>query len=171
MNYSKTAPAELTALLSKGATVIDVRTPAEYRAAHVVGAQLMPLDALDAEAFKAQHPADEPTYILCQSGKRACTAADRLSAAGMSQLHVIEGGTAAAESAGVEMAYGKSTISIERQVRIAAGGLVVLGTLLGLFVHGGFFILPAFIGAGLVFAGVTDTCGMAMMLGKCPWNQ
>jgi len=66
---------------------------------------------------------------------------------------------------------GKKTISLERQVRIAAGSLVVLGVVLGWLIHPGLSGIAAFVGAGLVFAGVTDTCGMAMVLAKMPWNQ
>jgi hypothetical protein len=62
-------------------------------------------------------------------------------------------------------------MSLERQVRIAAGSLVVLGTVLGAFVHPAFLGLPAFVGAGLIFAGVTDTCGMGMLLARMPWNR
>ena len=69
------------------------------------------------------------------------------------------------------MVRGRKAISLERQVRIAAGSLVVLGTALGAFVHPGFLALSAFVGAGLVFAGVTDTCGMGMMLARMPWNR
>jgi len=69
------------------------------------------------------------------------------------------------------MTRGKRTISLERQVRIAAGSLVLLGAVLSLLVHPYFIGLAAFVGAGLVFAGVTDTCGMAMCLARMPWNQ
>ncbi|MDG2344819.1 MAG: DUF2892 domain-containing protein, partial [Opitutae bacterium] len=60
---------------------------------------------------------------------------------------------------------------IERQVRIAAGLLVLCGTLAGTYIHSGFLFIPGFVGAGLTFAGISDTCGMAMLLTKCPWNQ
>ncbi len=171
MKIETASAQKLPEFLANDYTVIDVRTPKEYQSAHVVGAKSLPLDQLDAEQFCGQYDAGLPVYILCQSGKRATIAAKRLIKAGHQNVSVIEGGTAAAIDAGIEIEYGKGSISIERQVRIAAGTLVFIGTLLGLFVHGGFFAIPAFVGAGLVFAGITDTCGMGMALAKCPWNQ
>jgi rhodanese-related sulfurtransferase len=164
-------PSELSPILINQSTVIDVRTPAEFKSAHVNGAQLHPLDQLDAAAFCETHGTEDPVYVLCQSGKRANIAAEKLIAAGHKNTIVIKGGTAAAIEHGLEINYGKGAISIERQVRIAAGLLVLLGTLAGVFISTFFFIVPAFVGAGLTFAGVTDTCAMGTMLAKCPWNQ
>lgn len=166
MSFSTIPVQELPQHLQSGDRVIDVRSPAEFRGAHVDGAELHPLDKLDTNALAGQ-----PVYILCQSGKRATMAAEKLTAAGHEAVFVVEGGTDAAIEADLPIIRGEGSISIERQVRIAAGGLVFTGTLLGLFVQTGFFALPAFVGAGLVFAGVTDTCGMGMMLAKCPWNR
>ena len=83
----------------------------------------------------------------------------------------VEGGTTACVEAGLPVVRGKKAISLERQVRIAAGLLVLLGVLLGFLVHPVLFGLSAFVGAGLVFAGVTDFCGMGMLLARMPWNQ
>jgi rhodanese-related sulfurtransferase len=161
----------LAEIMAAGGTVIDVRTPAEFKSAHVVGATLQPLDRLDAAAYCQSKGTNTAVYILCQSGKRASIAAEKLIAAGHKQAIVVEGGTLAAIDAGLDIAYGKGAISIERQVRIAAGLLVLCGTLAGAYIHAGFLIVPGFVGAGLAFAGITDTCGMAMALAKCPWNQ
>lgn len=166
MSYSTINAQEIPALLKSGSRVIDVRTPAEFKGAHVEGAELHPLDQLDTSAFP-----EAPVYILCQSGKRASMAAQKLEAAGHEQVYVVDGGTDAAIKAGLPIIRDQGCISIERQVRIAAGALVFTGAILGLAVHYGFFGIPIFVGAGLVFAGVTDTCGMGMMLAKCPWNQ
>lgn len=83
----------------------------------------------------------------------------------------MEGGTQAWDLAGLPVSRGKKAMSLERQVRIAAGFLVFLGAALGFFVHPYFIAISAFVGAGLMFAGITDTCGMGMMLAKMPWNQ
>jgi rhodanese-related sulfurtransferase len=171
MNIETTSARQLPEIFSNGYTVIDVRTPREFEAEHVTGAESIPLDSLDPVQFIGRHGDGFPVYILCQSGKRSTAAAERLIQAGHKNITVIEGGTNAAKDAGVEIIYGQGTISIERQVRIAAGALVFIGTLLGFFLHGGFLAIPAFVGAGLVFAGVTDTCGMGMALTKCPWNR
>lgn len=166
MSFSTITAQEIPALLKSGARVIDVRTPAEFKGAHVDGAELHPLDQLDTAVFS-----EAPVYILCQSGKRADMAAQKLEAAGHKQIYVVDGGTDAAIEAGLPIIRGKGCISIERQVRIAAGALVFTGSLLGLFVDSRLLAIPIFVGAGLVLAGATDTCGMGMMLAKCPWNR
>ena len=171
MNQKTISPSELPRLFINQSTVIDVRTPGEFNAAHVNGAQLQPLDQFDATSFCETYCTENPVYLLCQSGKRATVAAERLISAGHKDVFVVEGGTLAAIDAGLDINYGKGAISIERQVRIAAGLLVLCGTLAGVFLHSAFLIVPGFVGAGLAFAGITNTCGMAMILRKCPWNQ
>lgn len=151
--------------------MIDVRTPAEFRSVHVAGAELVPLDKMDAAAFCQARGTDAPVYVLCQSGARSQKAAERLCAAGHTRVCVVQGGTDAAIQQGIEVVYGEGGISIDRQVRITAGLLVLSGTLAGAFIHPGFFLIPGFVGAGLAFAGITNTCGMAMALAKCPWNR
>ncbi len=86
-------------------------------------------------------------------------------------LCVVEGGLAAYIEAGGETLKGSAHISLERQVRITAGSLVLLGVLLSIFVHRGFLILSGFVGAGLIFAGISDLCGMGILLAKMPWNR
>ena len=152
--------------------VIDVRTPVEYREVHIGAARNLPLDRIDSLAAElSQSSATEPTYIVCKSGTRAQQACSRLAAAGCQNLVLVEGGTDAWVQAGLPVVRGKKAISLERQVRIAAGALVLTGVALGLAWHPGGFGLAAFVGAGLVFAGVTDTCGMGLLLAKMPWNQ
>ena len=153
--------------------LIDVRTPAEYREIHAEPARLVPLDSLDPVAcMRARNGSGEdPLYVICRSGSRGRQAVERFLAAGYRNVVNVEGGTIAWERAGLPVIRGPKAISLERQVRIAAGSLVLLGTLIGVFVHPGFLALPAFVGAGLVFAGVTDTCGMGMLLARMPWNR
>ena len=165
--------AEASAQVAEGiGTLIDVRTPAEFREIHAVGAKLVPLDILDikaVEAARAGRPG--PVYVLCASGIRATKAADQLRKAGLNEVQVVEGGTNAWAAAGLPVSRGRKTISIERQVRIGAGALVLTGVLLGWFVRREFFWLSGLVGAGLVFAGLTDICGMAILLAKAPWNR
>jgi rhodanese-related sulfurtransferase len=155
------------------AELLDVRTPVEFDAAHVPGAKLVPLDQLEPESFLRQRiQCDAPLYILCQSGGRARKAIEKFRRAGFNGCVLVEGGTQAWIEAGLPVNRGKTkVISLERQVRIVAGLLVLAGVLLGWFVHPGFFGLAAFVGGGLVFAGITDFCGMGLMLAKMPWNQ
>ncbi|WP_040763608.1 rhodanese-like domain-containing protein [Novipirellula maiorica] len=172
MNVKTISPQELQRHREAGKVVelIDVRTPVEYAEIHVEGARLMPLDTLDPRAF-ASAGNGEPLYVICRSGSRAAKAYEKFQAAGVDNVLSIEGGTLAWERAGLPVVRGQKVISLERQVRIAAGLLVMLGVVLGWLVHPSFLGLSAFVGAGLVFAGLTDTCGMGLMLAKMPWNQ
>jgi rhodanese-related sulfurtransferase len=174
MTVKTISAAELLALRNEGKTVelLDVRTPAEFRELHAERARSVPLDRLDPRAIMdAREGNAEPLYVICQSGSRAKQACERFGAAGFHNVVVVEGGTPAWEKAGGPVVRGKKTISLERQVRIAAGFLVLLGVVLALTIDPWFVLLSGFIGAGLVFAGITDTCGMGMLLGRMPWNQ
>ncbi len=151
--------------------IVDVRTPAEFRGVHAEGARNVPLDVLDQHIAELRQAAGAgPLYLICQGGGRSQKACERLAAAGIGVVNVT-GGTNDWVAAGLSVERGKSTISLERQVRIAAGSLALTGALLAWFVHPAYVWLSAFIGAGLVFAGVTDTCGMGMILAKMPWNR
>ena len=163
--------AELQAA-NKSVELIDVRTPVEFRDVHVDFARNVPLYQLDAQAIRAQRSGSEsePLYVICRSGSRGKQACDKLAHAGMNVVNV-EGGTLAWDAAGLPVVRGKKIISLERQVRIAAGFLVLVGAVLAVVVHPYFAGLSAFVGAGLMFAGITDSCGMAMLLAKMPWNR
>ena len=174
MNVSVISAQKLAELCKEGKTIdiVDVRTPMEYQEVHVLTARNVPLDRLDPGAvMEARNGSLEPLYLICRSGSRGRQACEKFIAAGYSNVVNVEGGTLACAEAGVPVVRGKKTISLERQVRIAAGSFVVLGILLGWLVHPAFLVLSAFVGAGLVFAGVTDTCGMGMLLARMPWNQ
>jgi rhodanese-related sulfurtransferase len=153
--------------------LIDVRTPVEFREIHVEGARNLPLDTLDpAGVMRSRSAADhEPLYVICRSGSRGRQACEKLLTAGCTNIFNVEGGTLACEGAGLPVVRGKKAISLERQVRIAAGALVLISVVLAWLVHPAFAGLAAFIGAGLVFAGVTDTCGMGLLLARMPWNK
>ena len=151
-------------------SVIDVRTGAEYAAEHIPGAHLIPLDQLEARLDEVR-AVPAPRLVLCRSGGRAALAKKTLEQHHVAGLSVVEGGLGAYVAAGGKTVKGKSVISLERQVRIAAGALVLLGVLLGAFAHAGFLVLSGFVGAGLVFAGITDWCGMGLLLARMPWNQ
>jgi rhodanese-related sulfurtransferase len=154
--------------------LLDVRTPAEYAEVHVPGVHLAPLERFDATklASVTGFAKDQALYILCQSGKRAKQTAEKLEKCGYEQCHVVEGGMMAWKEAGLPVNRGTSkVIPLERQVRIAAGAIVLTGVLLAQFVDPAFIWLSGFVGAGLIFAGVTDWCGMGMLLARMPWNQ
>jgi rhodanese-related sulfurtransferase len=165
-------PAELEKRLiaQPDLSVIDVRTPVEFAEVHVPQAQNIPLDELKPGSLSISK--DQPVYLLCRSGQRATRAAEKFIREGFAHPVVVEGGTLAWIEAQLPLTRGTAkVISLERQVRIVAGSLVLLGVLLGWFVHAGFFGLSAFVGAGLVFAGITDFCGMGLLIAKLPWNR
>ena len=175
MNLSSISPAQLGELSKEGKTIelIDVRTPVEFREVHLAIARNVPLDRLDVAALIEAHKAaaDEPLYLICHAGGRGQQACEKFRAAGFTSAVNVEGGTTACVAAGLPVVRGKRAVSLERQVRIAAGALVLLGSVLGRFVNPAFIALPAFVGAGLIFAGVTGSCGMGMILARMPWNQ
>jgi len=175
MTVSTMSPHKLAELCKDGKKIdlIDVRTPVEFREVHVGIARNVPLDRLDPAALMQDRngSADEPLYVLCRSGSRGQQACEMFLKAGFANVVNVEGGTLACVEAGLPVVRGRKAISLERQVRITAGLLVLVGALMGLLVHPAFIGLSAFIGAGLVFAGITDTCGMGMALARMPWNQ
>ncbi|MGV2334442.1 MAG UNVERIFIED_CONTAM: rhodanese-like domain-containing protein [Planctomycetaceae bacterium] len=173
MSITTVTPQKLSELIQSGTAVelIDVRTPVEYREVHVGSARNVPLDQLNAAQFAAGRSIAGPLYVICRSGSRGRQACEKFLAAGYTNVVNVEGGTQAWEQAGLSVVRGKKAISLERQVRIAAGLLVLTGSVLGYFVSPWWIGLSAFVGAGLTFAGITDTCGMGMMLARMPWNQ
>jgi rhodanese-related sulfurtransferase len=175
MNISTISPAELERLRKEGKTVdlIDVRTPIEFREVHVDFARNVPLDQLDVVALMQARngSANEPLYVICHAGDRGRQACDKFLKAGFSNVLNVEGGTKACVEAGLPVSRGKKAVSLDRQVRIVAGSLVLVGATLGWFVNPVFIGLSAFVGAGLICAGITGTCGMAMLIARMPWNQ
>jgi rhodanese-related sulfurtransferase len=152
--------------------LLDVRTPSEFAGRRAVGARNIPLDTIPATIASGKLPKDVTICVLCEKGGRAAIAADHLLQAGHRDVHVVTGGTEAWASEGLPLeGTGRKSISIERQVRIGAGILVLTGVILGFLIHPAFFGLSAFIGAGLIFAGVTDWCGMGLLLALAPWNR
>jgi rhodanese-related sulfurtransferase len=166
-------PSGLEELLRERADVrlLDVRTPGEYETVHITGAYNVPLDTLGEHSAEIRATVAEPVVLVCQSGARARRAEEALKAAGMPNLHVLEGGVNGWVAAGKPVRRGAGRISLERQVRMAAGTLAATGGFLALLVNPLFALLPAFVGSGLVFAGVTDTCAMGMLLARLPYNR
>ena len=175
MAITTISPQELAARQQRGdvCELIDVRTPVEFREVHVTFARNEPLDRLDPSALISVRngASQQSLYVICRSGNRANQACEKFIAAGFTNIINVSGGTQAWEQAGLPVTRGQKAISLERQVRIAAGLLVVIGAALGYFYDPIWIGVSAFVGAGLVFAGITDTCGMGMLLARMPWNQ
>jgi len=172
------SPQSLDSLLNReqAATLIDVRTPAEYRSGHATGAISIPLDELHPEKLpgllgdtRLGH--EHPLFLTCHSGIRAGKAAERLQNAGFKNLFLLEGGTQAWNRAGLPMQRCGSAMSLERQVQIAIGMLLVLKVFFGFTVNELFFAAIPIIGAGLIVAGITRWCGMARLIALMPWNK
>jgi len=184
-SYQTFRAEELKSLDPNASIILDVRTGMEHAEKRLTfGHAHMPLDELKPADFMMRHGLDKDSgvYILCRSGKRAAQAAEKFVAEGYRNIHVIEGGIIACEECGQKVeghavnmnaapAQAKGPISLERQVRIAAGAIAATGALLGLVINPLFSIIPLFVGCGLIFAGVTDRCGMALVLTKAPWNK
>lgn len=152
------------------AVLVDIREPDEFARSHVKGAISQPLSRWEAAHLEMRPEAD--VIFTCRSGMRTAGACDRLAARVAGQAYVLAGGLDGWIKAGLPVETDRRVpIDLMRQVQIAAGSLVLMGTLLGLFVHPGFFAIPAFVGAGLNFAGITGFCGMARLLAYAPWNR
>ncbi|CAM5582705.1 rhodanese-like domain-containing protein [Streptomyces aurantiogriseus] len=157
-------------------TVIDVRTPGEYASGHLPGALNIPLDQLRRALPELRDAAERrDILVVCASGARSEKACELLAGQGVPAA-TLAGGTGAWATAGHDLHRPpardtRATWSMERQVRFTAGALVVIGLALGLLVHPGFQILSAGIAGGLVFSALTNTCGMAALLGKLPHNR
>ncbi len=165
-------PVNVMAEASSGALLLDVRSPAEFRSGRVRGAVNLPLEKVTPDAVRAlAGGSSSPVLLLCASGGRATAAAGKLKGSGLRTL-VVAGGTNSCRQAGLPMEKDAGgVISVERQVRIAAGAMVFTGVMLGTFVNPWFYGLSGFVGCGLVFAGVTDWCGMGLLLARAPWNR
>ncbi len=176
MSIAVIKPQEFAELSNKGQEIdlIDVRTPVEFREVHVDFARNVPVDQIDPAALiKARYlAANEPYYVICRSGSRGQQACEKFLKAGFSNVVNIEGGTEAWVAAGLPVVRGKKAMSLERQVRIAAGSIVLTGAVAAMVTENVYLAgIPAFIGAGLMFAGITDSCAMGILISKMPWNQ
>lgn len=165
------SPQEAARLLRDGATLVDVREPDEHARERIPGARSLPLSQLkEAELSVAK---GHPVLFHCRSGARTAGNVLRLAEkAGDWEALIVEGGLDAWKKAGLPIATDRrQPLELMRQVQIAAGSLIVLGVILGATVSEWFHALPGFVGAGLIFAGATGTCGLANLLRRMPWNR
>lgn len=184
-SYKTCLPEALRDIDPQNGIILDVRTDMEHaeKRLRCVHAHVA-LDRLDPDNVMMRHGLDKDSgvYILCRSGKRAAQAAERFVASGYHNVHVVDGGLVSCESSGIGLqghaantdsktTTRKLQIPLERQVRITAGTIAATGALLSLTFNPIFAVIPFFVGCGLVFAGVTDRCGMALILTKAPWNK
>jgi rhodanese-related sulfurtransferase len=167
MSLLTISPAEAKRLLDQGATLIDIRGRDEHARERIQGAENHPIESLTTLG------GDNRIAIFhCRSGQRTAMHATKLAEAASCEAYIVEGGIEAWKKAGLPVARDRhQPIEIQRQVMIAAGSLVLLGVLLGQFVASELYAVPAFVGVGLTFAGMTGWCGMAKLLALMPWNR
>ena len=150
--------------------LVDVREFPEFAGGRLAGARLVPHGELEQRA--AEFDRSRLLVLICRSGKRSEQAREKLVRLGFDNAASLRGGLTAWEAAGFPVEKDeRAPWSLERQVRVVAGSLVLVGVTLGFLLHPGFFGLSAFVGTGLVFAGITDWCGMGLLLAKMPWNR
>ena len=151
---------------------IDVRTPQEFEGVHISGARNIPLPDLHKYVDELRALSQErPIKLVCRTQNRVKIAYEYLTNNGLTNCEILEGGITAWVDQGKPVVKGQQRISLEGQVRAIAGGLILLGVGLGFTVHSGFFLLPAIVGAGLLHAGLTDSCLMGMLLSRLPMNR
>lgn len=157
-------------LIESGAVLVDIREPAEHAREHIAGARSLPASALPGRTLETGGA--QQVIFHCRSGARTASNAARLSEAARCEAYVLEGGLDAWKKAGLPVSIDRrQPLEIMRQVQLVAGGLVVLGVLLGALVSPWYTLLSGLVGAGLVFAGATGHCGLAALLQRLPWNR
>lgn len=172
MSLSRVSPERAKSLIEQGAVLVDVRESEERAREHISAAQHLPLSKLDQTVLNVE--AGKPVLFHCRSGARTSANAAQLSAklGEGCEAYIVEGGLDALKKVGVPVVIDRSQpMEMQRQVQIGAGSFGLLGTLLGLLVSPWFFAVPLFVGAGLIFAGVTGFCGLARVLMLAPWNR
>lgn len=158
-------------IADSGTLVLDVRTPGEFETSHIAGAINIPVDRLDPHLREIVSRAGGTMLVVCQSGGRAEQAAGKLAQTGKQDLVLLEGGMNSWEAAGAPLERGEvQRWSLERQVRLVAGSIVFISVMLGIWVPGAHYVAGA-VGFGLVFAALTNTCMMGMLLAKLPYNR
>jgi len=164
-------PAEVAQRLkARSAVLVDIREPDEFAREHVAGAVHAPLSALDQSPLTLSSGHD--VIYTCRTGNRTGVNCGRLAARVPGEAFVLEGGLDAWKAQGLATRTDASKpIELMRQVQMTAGGLILIGAVLGLLVHPAFWGLAAFVGAGLFVAGATGFCGMARVLAAMPWNR
>lgn len=167
------ASAELRDRVARGGavTIIDVRSSAEFESVHIRGAYHVPLPLLAEHTKDLAERLGGDVVLVCQSGTRAAEARKRLAAVGLADAAILAGGIAAYEAAGGEVVRGVQRWAMDRQVRMAAGSLVLVGALCGKFLSPRLQYVPMAVGAGLAYSALTNSCAMAAVLSRMPWNR
>ncbi len=170
-SHASISPHDLKTRLEQGdCHLVDVREPVEHAEEHITGSRLIPLGELEKRAHEISR--DEPLVVMCRSGKRGGQALEKLQSQGFTNIQNLDGGILAWKEAGHPVGKTeKKVFPLMQQVQLVIGLGVLTGVILSLLVHPNWVFLSAFFGAGLVFAGSTGWCGLAMLMSKMPWNR
>lgn len=166
------SPRDAQALVSQDARFkfLDVRSPLEFSEVHIKDAKNIPIDALASKIDELNTSGDR-YIVLCRTGNRSPMAADMILQSGAQGVKVMQGGMTRWQKDGLSVIKGKSVISLERQVRTIAGSLMLFGIIMAWLVHKAFIFVSVWVACGLIFAGITNSCLMGMLLMKLPYNK
>ncbi|RCW67957.1 rhodanese family protein [Pseudorhodoferax soli] len=170
MSLKLISPHAARELMNQGAILVDIRAAGEHARERIAQARHVPMDRLQSAGF----PIDAAPAVIfhCRSGNRTQGNASALAACTGCDAYVLEGGLDAWKKAGLPVvADASQPLELQRQVQIVAGSLIVLGAALGSMASPWFHVLSGFVGAGLVFTGVSGFCGLARLLMRMPWNR
>jgi glyoxylase-like metal-dependent hydrolase (beta-lactamase superfamily II)/rhodanese-related sulfurtransferase len=164
---------QLAAAMAAGpVNLIDVRTAGEFETVRIEGSVSAPLDRLDPASLLARFGADNPIYCICQTGTRSQFATAQLRDAGFRQVIHADGGTNTWSAAGLPVVRGgRNRLALDRQMRIAAGALILAGVATGALLHPLGYAFAALMGAGMIYAGISNHCGITLLLARMPWNR
>lgn len=165
-------PTQAQEMVQSGeARLIDIRESTEYAAEFIPGSRLVPLSIARNYPLKDSDAPEKPVIFFCHSGNRTQKAAPLLEElAGSNAAYQIEGGITGWKQAGLSVQQNSAPLPLFRQIQIGAGALVLAGVIGSAFWHP-MYLLSAFVGAGLMFAGITGFCGLGILLSKMPWNK
>lgn len=168
-NFTNVNVSDVEDARAAGATLVDVREFAEFAAARLRGSRLIPLAQIAERSVELDRR--RPVVVVCRTGRRSSEAAAILCRLGFEDVRNLAGGIEACRAAGIELERDvKAPWAIERQVRLLAGALVISFVLLSVLVAQPFVWLAAFVGAGMMFASITDSCAMGLVMARMPWN-
>ncbi len=171
MRLKSVSPEEARLMIDGGAVLVDIREADEHMREKIPGARHLPVSAVETGETDGFHPG-ETVIFHCRTGMRTTANAERLRGLTECEAYLVEGGIDEWKKAGLPVAVDRNEpLPIQRQVQITAGGLVVLGAILGFTLSPWFHLFSAFIGAGLMQAGISGWCGMALLLKVMPWNR
>ena len=166
------SPRDASSLLEQDpqAKILDVRSALEFSQVHIEHSLNIPIDMISAKINELSQ-SRQNYLVLCHTGNRAAMAADMLIQSGIHTVKVIEGGIIRWQKEKLPVIKGQGGMSLERQVRLIAGSLVLLGIMMSWLLHWAFIFVSVFVGSGLIYAGLTDNCLMGMLLMKLPYNK